>query len=72
MVALTSPEDVRVQIFTVAFRMVQNNDFKDVQAGGILQIPLEDRWGNPLANGLYYVVVTTKAGRTIGKLLVIR
>jgi hypothetical protein len=33
---------------------------------------LTGRGGAPLANGLYYVVVTTKAGRAVGKLLILK
>jgi hypothetical protein len=35
-------------------------------------LELVGRSGNPLANGIYYVVVTTKAGRATGKLLILR
>jgi hypothetical protein len=37
-----------------------------------VSIPLTDDEGNPLANGLYYIVVVNQQGRAIGKLLVIK
>ena len=64
--------NVRVEIFTVNFRKVQDRTFYAVPAGTELAVNLTDREGRPLANGLYYVVVTTNSGRVIGKLLVLR
>jgi hypothetical protein len=43
-----------------------------VPPGVAVTVELKDMWGRPLADGLYYVVLTTKAGRTTGKLLVLR
>lgn|GEM_PF-427160 len=70
-VPLLAPTDVRVQIFTLAFRKVQDVTFKQVAVGAALQIPLMDRAGKPLSNGLYYVVVTYSGHRSILKLLVL-
>jgi len=62
---------VRVEIFTVAFRKVQDKTFTNIPSGTAVTISLTDRWGNRLANGFYYVVVTTSRGRSTGKLLVL-
>ena len=62
---------VTVKVFTTAFRMV--NEFTRQSEGGTdIALPLTNRSGAPLANGLYYVVVTTPEGRAIEKLLIIR
>jgi hypothetical protein len=64
--------NVRVEIFTINFRKVQDTTFDSVPTGTAVVVSLTGRGGNPLANGLYYVVVTTNSGRAIGKLLVLR
>ena len=46
--------------------------FDSIPAGTAVVVPLTGRGGNPLANGIYYVVVTTNAGKATGKLLVLR
>ncbi len=62
---------VTVQVFTTAFRMV--NEFSVTQAGGsVVSLPLTDRNNRPLANGLYYVLVNSPAGKSILKLLILR
>jgi hypothetical protein len=64
---------VRVEIYTLAFRKVWDFTKKDVQWGRPdIPVSLVGKDGNPLSNGLYYVVVTTNSGRTIGKMLVLR
>jgi hypothetical protein len=63
--------DVTVQIFTVAFRLVQQETFRQIPVGTDVQIELKDGTGMPLASGLYYVVVTIDGKRKIGKLLII-
>jgi hypothetical protein len=64
--------DVKVRIFTLAFRKVQDNTYPQVPAGVDVPISLMDKWGKPLASGLYYVVVNTSQGRTIAKFLILR
>jgi hypothetical protein len=64
--------DVKIQIFTLAFRKVQDQTFPQVSPGVELAVDLADKWGSRLANGLYYLVVTTNQGRSIEKLLVLR
>jgi hypothetical protein len=63
---------VTLQVFTTAFRMVNMLSYPN-QVGGVnVALPLSDRHGAPLANGLYYVLVTTPDGRSILKLLILR
>jgi hypothetical protein len=68
----TGVSDVKVQIFTLAYRKVQEHTYKNLVVGQDCPIKLVDEHNDLLANGLYYVVVTTNAGRTIGKMLVLR
>ena len=64
--------NVRVEVFTIAFRKVQDETFYSVPTGTAVTLNLTGRGGDSLANGLYYAVVTTKLGKAIGKLLVVR
>jgi hypothetical protein len=65
--------DVSISVFTTAFRKVNEVDY-GAQPAGKVTLPLvtQDKWGKPLANGLYYLVVKTPAGRSVGKLIVLR
>ncbi len=72
LLSITSTSDVRVEIFTLAFRKVNELNFSQVAPGGSVTVPLTDRWNKPLADGLYYVVIKTGQGRSIGKLLIFR
>ena len=65
-------QDVRVEIFTPAFRKVLDEVFPSVPAGVAVKVELKDQAGKPLANGIYYVAVTVGGKRSIGKLLIIR
>ena len=69
---LAAPGAVKVQIFTTAFRKVLDQPPVLVAPGQDLAVALIDHWGTPLASGLYYVVVTTPAGRSVAKMLVLR
>lgn len=65
--------DVDIQIFTTAFRKVNEIRLSQVPAGVMAySYNLEDQWGKPLANGLYYVVVTANGQKMILKLLILR
>ncbi len=68
----TGPCDVRVQVYTLAFRKVQENTYRKMWPGQDCSIPMTDGSNRPLANGLYYVVVTTGEERSIGKMLILR
>jgi hypothetical protein len=64
---------VKVEIYTVAYRKVFNRTFNLTYGNDvILNAPVTDNWNNPLASGVYYVVVTTNSGRSIGKMLILR
>ena len=62
---------VTVQVFTTAFRMVNTIPFGNQAGGSKVSLPLTDRNNRPLANGLYYVVVQSPAGKSILKLLIL-
>jgi len=70
--AYTGTEDVRVEIFTTAFRRVQDTTFPNQPGEVAVSLKLTDRFGAPLANGLYYVVVIIDGHRSIAKLLITR
>jgi hypothetical protein len=64
---------VHLEIFTTAFRKVQDINEGLVNAGSYtFSLNLADKDSIPLANGLYYLVVSTPNGRAIGKILVLR
>jgi len=69
---ITSVSNVEITIYTMSFRRVDQLDFKDVTPGEVLSLPLTDHWGIPLADGLYYVVVSAGNKHWILKLLVLR
>jgi hypothetical protein len=72
-VPLASSSDVKVEIFTTAFRKVLDEDSRmGYPPADKVNLMLQDRWGRELANGLYYVRITTHQGRFIDKLLVLR
>ena len=60
---------VHIEVFTLGFRKVIDLTVNSVPSGTAIALPLVDRWGKALANGLYYVVVRTNSGKAIGKLL---
>ncbi len=69
----TSAPNVKIQVFTTAFRKVKDSELTNVPAGVLqVSIDMKDNWGAPLASGLYYVVVTNGSNRAVGKILVIR
>jgi hypothetical protein len=70
-VDLSSAGNVHVQIFTLSFREVLDINLPASAGIDKLDIPLKDKDGHPLANGLYYVVVTANGKRTVLKLLIL-
>ncbi len=69
---LGASSDVHYRIFTLSFRKVQDQTIPNVPAGlNNLKIPLVDKNGVALANGLYYLVINYDGKRVVLKLLVI-
>jgi hypothetical protein len=64
--------NVRVEVFSLAFRKVKDETFYSIPSGTAVTLTLIGRGGNLLANGIYYVVVTVNEQRATGKLLVLR
>ncbi len=63
---------VSLKLFTTAFRRVLDTSLQNVPAGLVqTQLNMVDDNGVPLANGLYYLVVSAPQGRLIGKILVL-
>ena len=66
-------DDLSVMVFTTAFRKVNQVDYGAQSAGLVtLSLVTKDKWDTPLADGLYYLVVKTPQGRSVGKLIVLR
>ena len=65
-------EKVTVQVFTTAFRMVESEQVQVTPGSSEISLPLTDSGNVPLANGLYYVVVTTSKARTVLKMIILR
>jgi hypothetical protein len=63
---------VRIEIFTLNFRKVVEETLRDVPPGTAVTIELKDRWGRPLANGLYYVFVSAGGRHEVQRLLILR
>ncbi len=68
----TVVSDVKVQVFTTAYKKLQDFTVSNVPAGGDVALALMDKWNATLANGLYYVVVTTSQGKFVQKLLILK
>jgi hypothetical protein len=64
--------DIPVKVYTTVFRLVDKFTAYQMAGGSDVSLPLTDQGGTPLANGLYYVSVTTPLGRSVEKLLVLR
>jgi hypothetical protein len=72
-VPLTGTTDVKIRVYTTAFRKVQELDYSALAPPDPkLILPLVDKWGVKMANGIYYVVVTTNQGRYFAKWLILR
>jgi len=63
--------NVKVQIFTLAFREVQTIKISQM-SGDSLSVPLVDKSGRQLADGLYYFVIQMNGTRSVIKVLVLR
>ncbi|HTA76301.1 MAG TPA: T9SS type A sorting domain-containing protein [bacterium] len=69
---LRTPGNVKIQVYTIGSRKVRECDFQNYPVGQDVLLTLTDDGGTTLANGLYYVRVTTPGTSRIIKLLVIR
>jgi hypothetical protein len=69
---LTAKTDVRVEIFTTAFRKVQDQVYPQQPPGVDVAIGIVDKQGTVLANGLYYIVVNTGQKRSVQKMLILK
>lgn len=63
--------NVKVQMFTVAFRKVQTIDVPQV-FGNTLMVKMVDKGGVSLADGLYYFVIQANGQKWTNKVLVLR
>lgn len=70
-VPLATTSNVRVQVFSIAFRKVLDYTYMQVQPGTNLSIPMADAWDKKLGNGLYYVSVEIGGKRWILKMIVL-
>jgi hypothetical protein len=70
LVPVLPTEKVHIEMFTTAFRKIL--DIKEASSGGIIQLDLNDTWGKPLANGLYYLFINISQNRWKFKILVLR
>ena len=72
-IPLAASTDVKIKIYTTAFRKVWEGDYSAMSPPGqTVALPLRDAWGANLANGLYYVVVSTDQGTSKTKWLILR
>ena len=70
-------ENVKLRIFTTAYRKILETDLGPMKAGtgqaNYRTLVLTDSKGRKWANGLYYVVCTTASGtQAIGKLVLLK
>jgi hypothetical protein len=70
---LAGSGNIRVRVWTVAYRKIADWNYYAWTSGlSSFSLPLNDQWGNPLSNGLYYLVVDKPDGRAIFKMIVIK
>ena len=69
---LKNQANVRVQVFTIKYRKIQDEIFPNVQPGSSVLLVLADQKGSPLSNGLYYLVISYPGQRSTLKLLILR
>jgi hypothetical protein len=63
----------QIYMVTVADRVLRRIDPGTLVPGqNFIDLELKDRWGRPLANGLFYVVVEQAGRSDVGKLMVLR
>ena len=66
-------DDVRLELFTTAFRKVMEKRLGSLPMGvQQASFDLKDNKGTPLASGIYYLVISSGSHRSVGKLLLLR
>jgi hypothetical protein len=68
-VQVPGPSTVNVDVFTAAFRKIYQSPSYQVAGSTTLGWDLRDTWGNPAANGLYYVRVQVSGIQPTVKIL---
>lgn len=71
-IPLSGNVSVKISIYTLVFRKVREESLGGVIASSGIVLNLADQWGNPLANGLYYLVIEAEGNRWTEKLMVLR
>ncbi len=71
-VPITKASNVTIKIFTLALRVVQVHTESMLPMGVDVTVPLIDKYGYGLANGLYYFVIEANGQRWVNKVLVLR
>jgi hypothetical protein len=71
-IPITGLSEVKVEMFTLAFRKVLSLPVIHLNPGQDLPLPLQDSWGGNLSDGIYYVAVTVNGKRSIAKLLILK
>ncbi len=71
-VPFSGAADVQVELFTAAFRMVQQKSYTNWPSGTDLPLVLTDKEGMALADGVYYWVVQAQGNRWTVKFLILR
>ncbi len=56
---LISAVKIKVRVYTLSFRVIFEKDYGQVSPGQVITLPMADKNGKLLANGLYYVQVST-------------
>jgi hypothetical protein len=72
LVPLTTISDVRIQIYTVAFRKISDKIYKDVIPGSPISMEIVAANGNKFASGVFYVEIIAQDRHWTSHLLIIR
>jgi hypothetical protein len=73
-VSLSNVTDaIDIKIYSTNFRKLNEVIVIPGRTGGnLVTLDLKDKFGAPLANGIYYLVIQTSQDRLIEKLLILR
>jgi hypothetical protein len=67
------PGESRLVLMSTSLRKITDVPLGIVARGELtLELPIIDKTGRYLANGLYYVAIITSRGTAVGKLLILR